>query len=279
LRLDEPYISAQHALLRWDGDRWTIKDRGSLNGTFCNHLRLPPGEERVVTQGDVIAFGKVDQAWSMSDASGPVVMAFPVHGGGDPVALDGSFLALPSSDEPRATIYCSEGLWTLEHTEGSRTPVHNLEEFEVDGRAWRFSCPEAAAPTGLDPVTTALEIRRLRLDFAVSRDEEHVALTLRSGGHIVELGARNHNFLLLTLARKRSADAALGMDDGSSGWIALEALARDPSMAPPQLNIDVFRIRRQFAESGVLDAVNIIERDARGRRLRIGTSQVSITVL
>jgi hypothetical protein len=50
-------------------------------------------------------------------------------------------------------------------------------------------------------------------------------------------------------------------------------------MAPPQLNIEVFRIRRQFAAAGVVDAANIVERRPRTRQLRIGTGRVSITTL
>jgi hypothetical protein len=50
-------------------------------------------------------------------------------------------------------------------------------------------------------------------------------------------------------------------------------------MAPPQLNIDVHRIRKQFAEVGVLDAANIVERRPRTRQLRIGTGRLSIIQL
>jgi hypothetical protein len=45
-------------------------------------------------------------------------------------------------------------------------------------------------------------------------------------------------------------------------------------MASPQLNVDVFRIRKQFADKGVLDAATLVER--RPRQLRIGTGRISI---
>jgi len=117
------------------------------------------------------------------------------------------------------------------------------------------------------------------LSFSVSRDEEHVELQVRCGGRTFDMGARTHNYLLLTLARRRLADAAEGTPETSCGWIYQEDLAHDPSMAPPQLNIDVFRIRKQFAAIGVIDAANIIERRPRTRQLRIGTALITVAEL
>jgi hypothetical protein len=124
-----------------------------------------------------------------------------------------------------------------------------------------------------------IEIKNLELSFAVSRDEEHVELRMTCGGASFEMGSRSHNYLLLTLARRRLEDAHEGTPDTACGWIYQDDLAHDPTMAPPQLNIDVFRIRRQFAAVGVLDAMNIIERRARSRQLRIGTGLLSIAQL
>jgi hypothetical protein len=56
--------------------------------------------------------------------------------------------------------------------------------------------------------------------------------------------------------------------------VDLEDLAHDPRMAPPQLNVDVFRLRRQFADKGVVDAAAIVER--RPGQLRVGTGKVVI---
>ena len=66
------------------------------------------------------------------------------------------------------------------------------------------------------------------------------------------------------------------MPDTSSGWVYQDDLEHDPSMAAERLNVDVFRIRQQFAEAGVLDAARIIERRPRSRQLRIGTRNLTI---
>jgi hypothetical protein len=124
---------------------------------------------------------------------------------------------------------------------------------------------------------SGLRIRDLELLFFVSLDEEYVNLRLRYASISFDLACRAHHYLLLTLARERAGDQASGLPETSRGWVRGEWLARDPSMAPPQLNLHVYRIRRQFAAAGVLDAVHIIERRQSSGQLRIGTTNVSIT--
>lgn len=278
LRLEEQYVSAQHAELRWTGGAWLLKDLGSRNGTYHNQIRLKPGEECTLGVGSRIAFGKVEQSWVVVDDSAPQVMAVPLAGG-DPVLSERDLLALPSNDDPRATIHRAGGTWVIEDLDGTIAPIPVTREFEVAGRKWRFSCPEASAPTVLDVRGTGEKVRDLKLFFSVSRDEEHVDLRVQCGGRAIDMGSRGHNYLLLTLARRRQADAARGAEEAESGWIAHSELAHDPAMAPPKRNIDIFRIRQQFMATGVSDAPNIIEHDARSKRLRLGTARISITTL
>jgi hypothetical protein len=278
LRLAEGYVSAQHALLRWNGDRWELKDLGSRNGTFLNGTRIKPGEEHAVAKGSTIAFGKIEPSWQLVDASAPQVMLVPLDGSG-PLLLEGNLLALPSSDDPLVTIYRMEGSWVLEQADESILPLRNTQLLEVAGRTWRFCCADDLRATSKSSPAFAVQVPSLELSFAVSRDEEHVELIVRSGAASLDLGARSHNYLLLTLARRRLADAAEGLPDTSCGWVHHDELAHDPSMTPPQLNIDVFRIRRQFAAAGILDAANIVERRPRTRQLRLGTGRLSIATL
>jgi hypothetical protein len=278
LCIDQRYISAQHASLRFTGERWELRDLGSRNGTFLDGVRIKSGEEHALRAGSKIAFGKVEQQWELCDETPPGVMAVPLDGG-QPVLIDGDLLALPSGEDPRATIYRNiDGAWVLEQPE-SVAPITNLQIFEVEGRAFRFSCPESISKTSLAVLPLDVEVRHLALLFSVSRDEEHVELHATCGANTFELGARTHNYLLLTLARRRLADAAEGLPETTCGWIYQEDLARDPTMAPPQLNIDVFRIRKQFAALGVVDAANIVERRPRTRQLRIGVGRLSVVTL
>jgi hypothetical protein len=279
LRIDQRYVSARHAVLRWTGDRWELKDLGSRNGTFVDGQRIKPGEEIPALRGTKIAFGKLDQQWEIVDDSAPSVMAVPLDGG-DPVLLDGELLALPSVDDPRATIYRNaEGFWVLEQSDEGIAPVRNLQTFEVDGRAFRFCSLDNIAKTSIADLSPEFEVAHVELSFSVSRDEEYVELRATCDGRTFDLGARTHHYLLLTLARRRLEDAAQGLPETSCGWVYQEDLARDPSMAAPQLNLDVFRIRKQFAALGLPDAANIVERRPRTRQLRIGTFHIHISNL
>ena len=278
LCINERYVSAQHAILRFTGDHWELRDLGSRNGTFLNGERLKPGDEHIVRVGAQIAFGKLEQVWEVIDDDAPLAMAVPLDGG-EPLTVDGELLALPSSEDPRLTIYRDpDGAWVLEQPEAI-SPITNLQTFDVDGRTFRFSCPEVSSKTSLMESPFEVEVRHLALLFSVSLDEEHVALRASCGASSFELGTRAHNYLLLTLARRRVADAAEGLPETSCGWIYQEDFPHDPSMASPHLNLDVLRIRKQFAALGVVDAANIIERRPRTRQLRIGVSRISIVTL
>jgi hypothetical protein len=53
--LDDVTVSRKHAVFTQDGDRWTLEDQGSLNGTFVNRDRVDSAE---LTDGDELQIGK-----------------------------------------------------------------------------------------------------------------------------------------------------------------------------------------------------------------------------
>lgn len=141
---------------------------------------------------------------------------------------------------------------------------------------WKLCCCPGHVCTPQSPSPPDLRVAALHLAFSVSLDEEHVELLVTCGGRTFGLGDRGHNYLLLTLARQRMDDAARGVTESECGWVALEDVEHDRTMSPPRLNMDVHRIRKQFAAVGVIDAEGIIERRTRNRRLRIGVGRLSI---
>jgi hypothetical protein len=116
----------------------------------------------------------------------------------------------------------------------------------------------------------------VNLSLTVSQDEEHVRLRVHWGGKAFDLGERNHNYLLLTLARRRLEDERAGLPAAASGWIHCEEFEHDESMIGARLNMGVFRLRRQFAALGLSDGARIVERRTTASQLRIGTSRVSV---
>jgi hypothetical protein len=279
LHINEPYVSGVHATLRWVGDGWVARDLGSRNGTYVEGERLASGEEKKLALGARVGFGSLSDVWVLIDDSPPKVMAVPVAGG-EPVLTEGDLLAVPSSEHPHATIYRStSGTWILEQAAGSTVGVRNREMFEVDGILWRFCCLDTLSSTVAAGGASRPTIRQAHLEFGVSRDEEFVQLQVTSGGKKHDFGSRVHNYLLLTLARRRLEDSREGLAESACGWVDQEDIAHDPSMAPPRLNIDIFRIRRQFEAIEVIDTANIIEKRQRPAQLRIGTGNLRVVAL
>lgn len=275
LQLSDRRVSSQHAEIRWNGVSWRVRDLGSRNGTFLDGERLTPGVEYPLRRGSMLAFGTQAQRWELTDDFPPSVMLVPL-GEGDPRLIEDGLLAVPSPEDPQFTIYrAPDGGWLLENQDGS-VPLRDQQTVELNGRVWRFCAPQEVYQTSL--VDGAIrDLSELHLRFSVSRDEEHVKVVILLGKETHDLGSRNHNYLLLTLARQRLTDAAQGLPDEECGWLSLEDLEHDPSMSGPQLNMDVFRIRKQFAALGIPDAARIIERRPRPRQIRLGVRNVAVT--
>ena len=148
LCIDQRYVSAQHAILRFSAERWALRDLGSRNGTYLNSERLKPGEELTLRVGHRIAFGKLEHVWEVLDVEAPVAMAVPLDGG-EPLPIEGEFLALPSHVDRRFSIFRDRnGFWMLAQPTGLSL-ISNLQTFEIDGRPFRFSCPDNGRKTSL----------------------------------------------------------------------------------------------------------------------------------
>jgi len=277
LRLDHGYISARHATIYWSGESWEARDLGSRNGTFVDGQKLLPGQGHRLVAGQAIAFGRSDQVWVLEDDSPPRLMVV-ADASNEVIVAEDNLLVLPSPEAPQATIYKgSDGGWVLERADELLLPLRDQQTFELGGRIWRVCAPGALFRTsGSDPIR---ETGQVALHFGVSLDEEHVELRVEIEGVLKDLGSRAHNYLLLTLARRRIADAESGLPATSCGWEYQENLAKALTTTGPQLNVDIFRIRRQFATLGVIDPAHVVERRPRSGQLRVGVAQLVITRL
>jgi hypothetical protein len=125
----------------------------------------------------------------------------------------------------------------------------------------------------------AFSLREATLRFSVSSDEEYVGLHLVQDWRSLDLGERNHNYLLLTLARRRLDDVKHGLPATSCGWTYADILGDEMRMTRNQLNIDVFRIRDRFLSRNVLDGASIFERRRGSGEIRLGVERLSIVKL
>jgi hypothetical protein len=273
--MDGSLVSSVHASLRWTPYGWELRDLGSTNGTFVNGARLGPGKLRLLTRCDAVAFGGENNVWELVEESPPGATVVPEgDAGGAP--LTGDIIGVPSSENLRVVIYRNaRDEWRLETVgEGERT-IEDGERFRVGEGWWRFFCPGVALDTSRP---LAGDVRRVRLAFVVSRDEEHVELTAHVGSQEIDLGSRAHHYVLLTLARQRLFDTGRAMPETSCGWMYANELARAIAEETEHVNVAVFRIRRQFAQH-FDNAAQIIERRHRSGQLRIAVGDLEIATI
>jgi hypothetical protein len=273
LRIDDERVSKMHALVRWTGESWLLKDLGSLNGTTLDGRALGLNENAVLKLGARVAFGHVDQTWHFLDDGPPEIMALPETGGAEILAIDG-LLALPSSEQPSLTVHRDEhGSWVAD-IDGELMGVTDQERITVGQRHFILCLPQELAGTAPLRPFGGRRVAELAITFRSSSDLEHIELDVRVEGKVKRFSARTHNEMLLVLARAYLHDSEQHVAPCDCGWMYLEELCRSVALDRERLNIDVYRLRRQFAELGLLDPANIIERRAKTRQLRIGTHHI-----
>jgi hypothetical protein len=286
LRMTEPSVSGEHAVLCWTGRAWELHDLGSRNGTIVDGRRLAPGERIAVARGAAIAFGDPDNLWRLADDAPPTIMALLAEAG-EPVCARDDLLALPGEDDPEVVVYRdAAGDWILEQG-GETARIADRRAVRAGGRDFVLRVPDLVAPTW-DNSSPAPHLSTLTLRFSVSRDEEYIALAAHAEHRVIDLGARAHHAVLLALARSRLEDrqaaaAEAGgrgaLPESSEGWVYLDELADQLAMDETHLNVAVFRCRRQLAEAGIVGAASIIERRRPTRELRLGVARIEIVTV
>lgn len=275
LRLDNTKISGEHASLSWAGDRWELKDLGSLNGTFVGGQRLRAGDRVPIGPGAVFTLAG-QYSFRLEDASPPVPSARHRKTGLLRTAVDG-LLVLPEDETPEVTIFEDQsGQWVAEEGDTTRV-VADGDIVIADGEGWVLDLAGSTGPTVETSVMAMPPLETMALRFAVNRDEEHIEVTVTHGDRTTTLPARTYHYLLLTLARATLADA--DASPAERGWVDRELLCRMLRTDPRRLNVDVFRVRRQLTELGIQGGAGIIARRPGTGQLRLGTPRVEVTKL
>jgi FHA domain len=278
LVLNHPYISAHHAVVRWLGGYWELKDLGSRNGTYLNGERLQSTGSIRLELGARIAFGRPEQDWELIEIAAPAPSIRSLAEDGQEIALETDILALPSPEAPEATLFRTpDGSWRVEQSELTRVLLTG-DVITVGQAQWQFTCPTEASDTAtVDlPSYATTDIQHGTLHFSVSADEEHVQVQVLRHGERLDLGSRTHNYLLLILARQRLSDLAGGVEATSAGWVYREDIFTALRTDRERLNLEVFRIRRHFADAGISNSASVIERRSDTGQLRIGVARLTI---
>jgi pSer/pThr/pTyr-binding forkhead associated (FHA) protein len=63
-------VSRRHALIRRDGEKWSLEDLGSTNGTILNQEKVVPGQPVPLAEGDVIHLGRLKAVFTIAGDAG-----------------------------------------------------------------------------------------------------------------------------------------------------------------------------------------------------------------
>lgn len=276
VRLEEPYASGEHARITWMGSAWEIRDLGSRNGTFVDGKRLEPGVPVGLKVGAIVGFGDSKGGWRVADVEGPRLMAVDQETLAPRIA-EGDYLVLPNEEAPRVSVHpARDGVgWVLEDSDGDTTAVDDGQVIVVDGKSFKLELPAAAEETPMYAVARTVANMSLRL--AVSRDEETVVATAIFHGLESDLDAREHSYLLLTLARAFAEDEANGVPVADRGWRKVDDLCDMLKVGRNMIDVMIHRARQQFAKAGIEGSAGIVE-SRRGQR-RFGIPRFEITAL
>lgn len=273
VRIDAPYVSSEHAALRWTGEAWEIRDLASRNGTFVGAHRLEPGQRVCLEAGATLHFGHTSSHWVLTEAGppGPIASA----GADQRVAEDG-LLLLPDGESPEVCVYSDgRGGWTAE-ADNRVWPLRHGAEITAGGRTWTLELPSVLLPTR--EAERPDDPSELSLVVYVSRDEEHIELALSVGGRTWRLPHRAHGYLVLTLARARTnADPSLPASE--QGWLYHDELADGLGLPGAHFNMAVFRVRQQLKDAGVPGAEAVLERRRGSGQIRLAVGKVSVESL
>ncbi len=280
LRVTARAVSGEHAVFRWTGEGWELRDLGSRNCTWVDERKLESGGRTTVQAGARIAFGEQELRWVLKTDSGPAAAAIT-----EGAVLEGTneFLALPSLDDPQVILeFEFERGWQLIR-DGETTSAQDGSTVVIADTAFRLSLPPPAAPM---PMTA--EIRNLGsliesvsargLDFAVSADEEYIEVTVRLGSKTHAIPPRVHHELLLALARQRLADRAEGIPDSEQGWLYTSDLRKMLHISANQFYVMSHRCKREMEQLGI-DGALILEKRTTSRQVRLGLTDLTVRSL
>ena len=275
--VDDARASAQHARIRWTGQGWEIRDLGSRNGTWVNGERIEAGPGCPLGLEAQVAFGGQEDPWTLVNDEPPCAFLQPLDGG-RPRLANGDVLAPGPDVSPRAMIHRGhDGIWFIDDGNDEPRPLRDRQVLTLGERRFVFRTAGTTDETH-ENETAPPRIAETALKFSVSKDEEHVAITIVSSRGLIDVPPRRNAYVLLVLARHRLEDRERGgIPEADEGWVYTNDLVDQLGYETEQrLNLDIFRIREHFSKVGVEDAHDIVERRRPTGQLRIGVKELHI---
>lgn len=268
LTIRRGFVSSEHAIVRFHGGAWTVRDLNSQNGTTLDGVLLSKRADQRITRGVRLDFGQREEGWILIDDAPPNAAALGPHDVRRD-AIDG-VLALPDDDRISVTVEQVDDRW-LSDDRGEARPVIDGDKLIVDGEVWTLSLPQALIPTqnASQPV---LQVGDLALHMRYSADGETFETRFEHPSGTIELAHRTHHAVLRQLAEYLVDDREA--ESAEAGWQLVEVLCSDCNLERTTLDVYVRRLRQQLLKARVQDARDLIER--RGGKIRLAPIAVRL---
>jgi len=279
----DPYISKVHAFIEWSGQHWLLRDV-STNGTWLNGNKASKEHPQELKVNDVISLAsQPGNAYTVTDVKPPCDLLVPINHEDDAIELEYHHL-LSCHGTPKMVLsynnktysWWQEVLSNNLDDSAQATELSDNAQLHIDNLIWQLQVNRTIDDTCvLNP--NIMSLNDITFNFDTSLDEETTQLTLGCSDNKYDLAIRSHHYLTLYLARQRAHDITQQLDDSEQGWVYAEVLAKELGLEANHLNIQIYRIRKQFADmlGEVCDSTAIIER--KGGKLRLAAKRVMIT--
>lgn len=290
INLDDPEVSALHAVLGWHPSRrcWLLHDLGSQNGTRVGSTRAEDPGERVapgvavrIERNMRLTFART--SFEVIDTDAPPASALCLATGEVRTASDGVLL-LPDERSPDVMLVETHNGWvrraptataTLNESEDSEPGDEVLSAGTANiiagGRNWRLWHPAPVQRT----VRHTLSALQCELDVIVSPNSDNIRIVLRGGDQAIALPARRHHELVWLLARAREEDT--GLPVAERGWREPETLLSQMALRESgvgYISVLTHRLRNQLKGRKLADSDRLIER--RDGHLRLASPRVRV---
>lgn len=277
VRLADKRASWDHARISWLRDAWWLRDLNSTNGTWVDGHRLTPDDRVPLSSGQKLSFGHHSICYRVDSVDAP---RFRLRSITDDrvISPTNTLVGLPSDDDPRLTVCLGLRGWSIE--EGSQVRLlADQETIEFGQERWQVELPpmtDEMAETGTQREQRLIDVRDLALELRVTADREDISAAATVDGRVYQMPNRSHHELLLLLVEARLAAQQHGSPDEEAGWMTLDEAIRSAAVGINKLNLDIFRLRREFEGLGLRDPRQLVERRDTRREIRVGTGKLSI---
>lgn len=267
LTIDDRLCSARHCEVRWLGHEWTIHDLNSRNGTWVDGRRITPDGAETLERGGQVGFGNPSQPWEVIDTTAPNAVLISPEG--EPTFADNGVIEVRSAtaEERICVRYLDDEGWVIERPGADPDPAPAESVVSIDGRPWRLLCPLIQAET--ERFVPRLALDALTLRFHLTHDGARCRIEAVVDGVVMPIEPRSHDRLLLFLARARQADP-------DRGWVHRDDVWRALRLDEAELNVWIYRIRRQYSGLGFQGSGRLIERQQGEGTLRLGVREVVV---